>query len=157
MRKKVDLYGLDAMYNYMDPGSDAALSASIAGAYEKGEPIVAYYWEPTWLSGKYDLVILEDAPYDPDKFPNGETAFPSVPLTVCVNPDFKQKNQEFCEFLSKYKTSSALTSESLLYLQDNDLDDYTVAAKWFLKEHDELLSQWLSADKADLVRKALTS
>lgn len=157
MRKKVDLYGLDAMYNYMDPGSDAALSASIAGAYEKGEPIVAYYWEPTWLSGKYDLVILEDAPYDPDKFPNGETAFPSVPLTVCVNPDFKQKNQEFCEFLSKYKTSSALTSEALLYLQDNDLDDYTVAAKWFLKEHDELLSQWLSADKADLVRKALTS
>ncbi len=156
MRNKLAYYGLDAMYNYMDPGSDAALSAAIAGAYDRGEPIVAYYWEPTWLSGKYDLVLLEDAPYDADKLRAGECAFPSVPLTVCVHPDFQKNNAEFCEFLSKYKTSSALTSEALLYIQDNEAD-YMTAAIWFLKEHDELLSQWLPADKADLVRKALTS
>jgi glycine betaine/proline transport system substrate-binding protein len=154
MRNKVAFYGLDEMYNYMDPGSDASLSAAISGAYEKGDPIVAYYWEPTWLSGKYDLVLLEDAPYDAEKYQAGETACPSVPLTVSVYPGFKKDNAEFCEFLSKYQTSSELTSEALLYIQDNSAD-YETAAKWFLTQHDELLSQWLSGDKADLVRKAL--
>ena len=49
MRKKVAFYGLDKYYNYIDPGSDSALAAAIASAYEKGEPIVAYYWEPAWI------------------------------------------------------------------------------------------------------------
>ncbi len=156
MRNKVKFYGLDAMYNYMDPGSDPSLAAAISAAYEKGEPIVAYYWEPAWITGKYDLVLLDDAPYDPDKYQAGECAFPAVQLTVCVNPDFNKNNKEFCEFLSKYETSSALTSEALSYIQENDTD-FITAAKWFLTQHDELLSQWLSSEKADLVRKALTS
>jgi len=33
------------------PGSGSVLQAVIAGVYEKGEPIVAYYWEPTWIMG----------------------------------------------------------------------------------------------------------
>lgn len=156
MRNKVKFYGLDAMYNYMDPGSDPALAAAISAAYEKGEPIVTYYWEPAWITGKYDLVLLEDAPYDPDKYQAGECACPAVQLTVCVNPEFKKNNPEYCEFLSKYQTSSALTSEALSYIQENDAE-YADAAKWFLTQHDDLLSQWLPTDKADMVRKALKS
>ena len=117
MRNKVAFYGLDEFYNYADPGSDAALSASIAGAYEKGDPIVAYYWDPTWITGKYDLVLLEDAPYDPEVYQAGECACPAVPLTVCVSKDFLEAAPEYCEFLSNYETSSALTSEALLYIQ----------------------------------------
>lgn len=62
MEKKVAYYGLDASYNYVLPGSDAAMSASIISAWDRGRPIVAYYWEPTWLMGMYDFVLLEDAP-----------------------------------------------------------------------------------------------
>lgn len=155
MRKKVEFYGLDEFYNYMDPGSDAALSAAISGAYEKGEPIVAYYWEPTWLTGKYDLVLLEDAVYDPDLFLEGQTACPSVRLTVSVNPDFQEEYPEFCDFLSKYSTSSDMTSKALAYIDDNDAE-YVEAAEWFLVEHDNLIDQWLPEDKAELVRESLT-
>ena len=49
--KKYELYGLDKEYNYFRSGSDASLSAVISSAYDKGEPIVTYYWEPTWLMG----------------------------------------------------------------------------------------------------------
>lgn len=154
MRKKVAFYGLTDYYNYLDPGSDAALSAAIAGAYEKGEPIVAYYWEPTWITGKYDLVLLEDAPYNPDIYKEGKCEFPSMRVTVCVNPEFYNANPEFCEFLSKYSTSSKLTSAALAYIDENDAE-YIDCAKWFLTEHDELLDQWLPADKAKLVRDAL--
>jgi glycine betaine/proline transport system permease protein/glycine betaine/proline transport system substrate-binding protein len=154
MRKKYEYYGLDEMYNYIDPGSDAALAAAIAGAYEKGQAIAAYYWEPTWVTGKYDLVLLDDAPYEPQAYKEGKTACPSIPLTVCVHPDFYAANPEFSEFLANYKTSSALTAQALSYIQETGAD-FETTAKWFLKENDSLLDQWLPSDKAELVRSAL--
>ena len=156
LRNKYAYYGLGEYYNYMDPGSDAALSAAISAAYEKGEAIVAYYWEPAWITGKYDLVLLEDAPYDESVYHAGECMYPSVSVTVCVNSDFYKEAPELCEFLSNYKTSSALTSEALSYMQDTGATNEETA-KWFLIAYDELLDQWLTKDKADLVRKSLAS
>ncbi|MDR1132453.1 MAG: ABC transporter substrate-binding protein [Oscillospiraceae bacterium] len=155
IRAKVKFYGLDALYNYMDPGSDAALSAAISSAYEKGEPVLAYYWEPTWITGKYDLVLLEDAPYAEALYSTGACAFPSIRITIVANPDFYAGNPEFCEFLSKYKTSSGLTSEALAHLNETGAS-YRETASWFLRQHDELLTGWLSAEKADLVREAIS-
>lgn len=154
MRKKIEFYGLDSQYNYIDPGSDAALAAAIVGAYEKGEPIAAYYWEPAWITGKYDLVLLEDAPYEKEKYLEGECACPSIRLTVAVNPDFHKDNPELCEFLSKYQTSSALTAEALSYINDHDAS-YPDAARWFIGEHPELLKEWLPEDKAQTVLDAV--
>ncbi len=154
LERKVQFYGLDESYNYVLPGSDAAMSASIVSAWDRGDPIVAYYWEPTWLLGMYDFVLLEDAPFDPDTYMNGETAFPSVNVTVCVNNDFYESNPEFCAFLAKYRTSSALTSEALAHMQDTG-DDYIATAKWFLAQHGELIDQWLDADQAATLRSAL--
>lgn len=154
MRNKVAFYGLDEMYNYIDPGSDPALAAAIAGAYEKGDAIVAYYWEPAWITGKYDLVLLEDAPYQEDLYLKGECECPSIRLTVAVNPDFYRDYPEFSAFLSKYSTSSQLTSKALAYISEHDAS-YADAARWFLKTNDELIDQWLEPDKADLLRKAL--
>ena len=154
MRNKVTYYGLDKYYNYIDPGSEAALAASISAAYEKGEPIVAYYWEPTWITGKYDLVLLQDAPYNADVYLNGECACPSVKVTICVSNDFAKAQPDYCAFLSQYQSSSALTAESLSYMEENDAS-YEDTVVWFLKQHDEFLDQWLPADKATLVRKAL--
>ncbi|HMM06674.1 MAG TPA: ABC transporter substrate-binding protein [Clostridiales bacterium] len=154
MRAKYEYYGLDSNYNYVDPGSDSALAAAIASAYEKGEAIVAYYWTPTWITGKYDLVLLGDNPYDAADYEKGACACPSVRVTVCANSAFYEEAPEFCEFLSKYQTSSDLTAEALAYINDNDAS-YEDAAKWFLHQHDDLLDQWLPGDKAQLVREAL--
>lgn len=155
MQKKIAYYGLDEVYNYIDPGSDAALAAAISGAYEKGEPIVAYYWEPAWITGKYDLVLLKDAPYNESLYLEGKCECPSIRLTVCTYPQFSEKYPEFAQFLSKYSTSSELTSQALAYINENDVE-YKAAAKWFLSEHDELLNQWLPEDKANLVLSALS-
>ena len=154
LRNKYTSYGLDEFYNYADPGSDSALAAAIASAYDKGEAIVGYYWEPTWITGKYDLVLLEDAPYDEALYQEGKCACPSVRVTVCANSDFCVKAPEFCEFLSNYETSSALTAEALTFIQDTGAT-YEEAAVWFLKQHDELISKWLPEEKAELVRSAL--
>jgi ABC-type proline/glycine betaine transport system substrate-binding protein len=154
MEKKVQFYGLDQMYNYILPGSDAAMSAAFVSAWDKGEPIVGYYWEPTWLLGKYDFVRLTDAPFSPDNYLEGESDFPATKVTICVSNQFKDSNPEFCDFLSKYHTSSALTSEALAHMQDTG-DDYVATAKWFLKQHPELIDQWLTADQAAKINAAL--
>ncbi len=154
MFNKYEYYGLNENYVYFRPGSDAALAAAFTAAYDKGEPIVGYYWEPTWLMGKYDFVLLEDAPYSEADFELGKTECPSVVCTVCTSNDFAKKDPEFCEFLKKYKTSSALVSEALAHMQDTG-DDTKATAEWFLKEHDDLLDSWLTADQAAKVREAL--
>lgn len=154
MYKKYQHYGLDKNFVYFRPGSDASLSAAITSAYEKGEPIVAYYWEPTWLMGKYDFVLLQDAPYDPIGFAEGKTACPAVNVTISTSNAFAEKNPEFCQFLSKYRTSSALTSEALAYMQDTGAN-YVDTAKWFLGEHPELLDQWLAPDDVSKVEAAI--
>lgn len=154
MHNKYLHYGLDENFVYFRPGSEAALAAALTSAYEKGEAIAAYYWEPTWLIGKYDFVLLEDEPFNEETYLDGETALPSVKVTVGVSNKFAESAPEFVEFLSKYETSSDLTSKALAYMQDTDAD-YIETAKWFLKEHDELLDKWLNQEEVEKIRKYL--
>lgn len=154
MFKKFEYLKLDDKFVYFRPGSDAALSAAFTGAYERGEPIVGYYWEPTWLMGKYDFVLLEDAPFNKADFLLGKTAFDSVRVTITARPGFDVDHPEYSEFLSKYSTSSALTSAALTYMLDTGAD-YKATALWFLKTNDYLLDEWLNADQAAAVREAL--
>ena len=154
MGRKVEYYGLDEMYNYVIPGSDAAMNAAFISAWDRGEPIVAYYWEPTWLLGMYDFVLLEDAPYNEADYQDGKTACPPVTVTICVSNEFFKTNPEFCEFLGKYRTSSALTSEALAHIQETG-EDYKQTAKWFLQNHPELLDEWLTPEQAEKMKAAL--
>lgn len=150
MGKKVAAYGLDQYYNYLVPGSQAALDSVITSAWDKQQPIVAYYWEPTWLLGQYDMVLLEDTPYDPATYQDGLGAYPAVTVAVGVSNQFAQDNPEFCEFLSKYHTSSALISEALAYIQETGAD-YSQAGLWLLEQHPELLEKWLTPEQAALL------
>ncbi len=156
MYNKYMHYGLDENFIYFRPGSDAALSAAIVSAYEKGKPIAAYYWDPTWLMGKYDFVLLEDEPYNKETYLEGNTALPSVKVTVSASNKFyeNEQNKEVLEFFKKYKTSSIMTSEGLAYMQDTGAD-YKKAAKWFLTKNDQLLDEWLDKEQATQVRTYL--
>jgi glycine betaine/proline transport system permease protein/glycine betaine/proline transport system substrate-binding protein len=152
---KYRYYQLDHHYEYFRPGSDAAMNAAISAAYEKGLPIAAYYWEPTWLLGKYDFVLLEDEPYVNDaEFTAGKTAYPSTRVTVTVSNSFARDNAGFCDFLRNYRTGSALLSEALAYMQEAGAD-HRETARWLLKKHDGLLDSWLTPAGARLVRAAL--
>lgn len=156
MHSKYEHYGLDENFIYFRPGSEAALGAAITSAYERGEPIATYYWEPTWLLGMYDMVLLEDEPYDEDLYLKGETELPAVEVNTVVSNDFAEKdlNQDFIDFFTKYETSSELTSEALAYMQETDAD-HEETAEWFLREHDDLVSEWLTEDEAETLRDYL--
>lgn len=153
---KFEHYNMGETFIYFRPGSEAALATAITSAYEKGEAVAAYYWEPTWLLGLYDMVLLDDAPFDENTYKEGKTELPAVTVTIASSNDFfaDEKNKEFIDFLGKYKTSSALTSEGLGYMQESS-EDYKNTAKWFLNEHPELLDEWLSEEDATTMKESL--
>lgn len=157
MEAKFNHYQLGETFHYRRAGSEASLTASISSAFDKGEAIAAYYWEPTWLLGLYDMVLLEDEPFDEATYEEGKTELPAVKVTTAASNNFYENkdNKEVIDFISKYRTSSTLTSEALAHMQETG-DDYKETAKWFLIEHDQLLDEWLDKDDAEKMRAALS-
>ncbi len=152
--KKYEYYGLDKMYNYSRLGSEATLFASLAAAYNLGDPWVGYCYEPTWVSGKLDLVLLEDAPYDAVLYSQGKTEFPKQALKIVSSNKFAKKAPDLLEFFKKYKTGSALISKALAHLDETG-DSHEETARWFLKAYDSLIDEWLPAENAKKLRDAL--
>jgi ABC-type proline/glycine betaine transport system substrate-binding protein len=159
---KLRAYGLEKDYTNFRPGTGAALAAAIGGAVLKHEPILAYYWGPTWVLGKYDLVALEEPAWndtdwrglstDP-KYPRA-VAYPVVPVWIGANAKFAAAAPESLTFLRAYRTTSALINEALGVMQDNK-GDPAIAARQFLKKHPEVWRAWVPAAVADRVQGAL--
>jgi glycine betaine/proline transport system substrate-binding protein len=154
-KKKFEAYGLDKYYNIFLPGSDPALSGSIAAAYKKRKPWFGYYWAPTWVLGKYDMTPIEEPPYDDAVWnKNYACAYPSVRVNIFVNAGLKKKAPEVVKFLDSYETTQAIANKFLAYMQDTKAGT-DEAALWFLKNYEYLWTTWVPTDIASKVKSAM--
>ncbi len=135
-------YNLTDSFNGVLPGSDAALAASMVGAYERGEPWIGYYWEPTAVLGKLDMVML----------PGSE--FPPTSTDILVNADFAAANPVVVALLEAYETSLAENNAILAVMDDEGLDADEAAVR-FLQDYEESWTQWVDAEVAERVKAAL--
>ena len=157
MYAKFQYNGLDASFEYFRPGSEAAMNAVFSTAYERGEALVGYFWEPTWLMGLYNFVLLEDHPFtNDDDFQAGRVEAPPVTVTIGASNQFVEGHPEFSDFLRNYRTTSAQISEALAFMQETGAG-IGEAAIWFLQTNVHLLDEWLTPDQAQLVRDALAA
>lgn len=153
--EKLKEYGLDQYFTDFVTGSDAALSGSLASAYGKGEPWLGYYWEPTWVLGKYDMTRLEEPAYDPQIWNSTHAcAYPANKVDICVNSDFAGRAPDVVDFLSKYSTTTEMINQILAYMQDNKATTEQ-AAEYFLKNYQSVWTQWVPADVSSKVNAAL--
>ena len=160
---KLAAYGLDKYFTNFRPGAAAALAAAITSAYKRGKPFLAYYWGPTWLLGAYDLVMLDEPPYDreawlafsasPKTAP--PTAYPTVEVVVGVNSAFAREAPELLRFLSAYETSNQMVSEALAFMETQRGASAGDAALHFLQTRSDIWSQWVPDDVAARVRAVL--
>ncbi len=153
LHNKIEALGLDEVYNFRTIDSGATLAATLSGAYQRKEPWLGYYWEPTWVMGLYDMTLIDDEPYSEENFNQGIGAFPTVDVQVVATPDFVEKHPEITAFLKNYTTSSELTSQALGYMQDNEAESEE-AAVWFLKEND-MWKDWVSDEALSKIESAL--
>jgi glycine betaine/proline transport system permease protein/glycine betaine/proline transport system substrate-binding protein len=154
--KKYEAYGLNETFNYVRLGSEASLFASLVAAYNLGESWVGYCYEPTWVAGKLDLILLEDTPYDEALLYDGLCAFPAQELKIVSSNQFAQKSPELLSFFQKYQTGSMMISQALAYLDETG-STHEETAIWLLKENDYLLDDWLPAENAGKLRDYLST
>ncbi|MGD2126183.1 MAG: ABC transporter substrate-binding protein [Desulfobacteraceae bacterium] len=153
--KKFKAYGLDKTYNIFLPGSDAALSGSIAAAHKKGEPWFGYYWGPTAILGKFDMTPIEEPAYDEKKWDtNYGCAYPSVRVNIVVHSSLPEKAPEVVAFLKKYETNLKMNNKLLAYMLENKASTGE-AAKYFLENYEQVWTGWVPADVAAKVKAAL--
>lgn len=160
---KLRAYGLDDHFTNFRPGTGAALAAAIASSYKRGRPFVAYYWGPTWVLGAFDLVMLEEPPYEKSVFesltksdaPERACAYPLVEVVVAANARFSDAAPHLARFLARYRTSNALISAALAYINDHAGASADDAALHFLKTQAPVWTAWVPAEVAARVRASL--
>lgn len=159
--KKLVAYGLDDYYvNFRVSGQ--ALVAAAESAVLQGEPVLFYYWSPTWLMGKYDFYQLEEEPFDQAIWdammtaddPTAATAYPVSNVIIGANAEFAADAPVVIAFLEAYETSSLMVSQSLAYMQDTGATADEAAAE-FLRVNTDLWTDWVPDDVAARVRAAL--
>lgn len=163
--KKFEAYGLDEHFTNFRPGTGGALAAAIESHVLREKPIFFYYWGPTWVLGKIgDQVIqLEEPPYDEETWiamgeqehPEEVTAYPLVKVTVGANKEFADSAPNLVEFLKNYETTNAMVSQALAYMQDTGGSAEDAAIN-FLKENEDLWTEWVPEDVAGRVKSALS-
>ena len=170
---KQRVYGLDKFYTNFDPGSSGALAAEIAGAFAKDRPIFTYYWAPTALMGKVDLVRLVEPPYDAacwgammdvveDIKANGKdvykptcaTEYKDMSLDKSVLTAWADTHPEETAFLEAYSIPTATVNKLLAYYEDEADGDMELLAMEYLQNNSEWKS-WVSAEVAAKVSGAL--
>ena len=84
--KKMAVYGLEDVVELVQPGSTAAVFASLEGSYLKGEPWLGFMWGPTKLAAELDLAILEEQDCAVGAGPETGCAYPTARVLVAVHP-----------------------------------------------------------------------
>lgn len=170
-RIKLHAYGLADLYNVQEPGASAALDAAIAGAYKRGKPFLAYYWEPTWLAGTYDMIMLEEPAYSPacnaeiQKALNDEIAideateaagcgYEDAAVTKAVHPSLKDRAPEVVSFLEKMTLKTDVLNKLSAHMESEKASAEETAIHFF-KNYSEDWRSWLPADVAQKVEAAL--
>lgn len=146
-------FGLpEAGFEIFTHGSGETLATSIAAAYEAEEPWIGYYWAPTALLGKYDMVSVEMGPYNEDVFlcaadgdcdAQGVSGWPIGPVKTVATTDFAEREPEIAEFMSNLAFTNAQMGDVLAWKEANNASNQE-AVVYFLQTYADVWPTWLN-------------
>ena len=161
--QKLKAYGLDTLYNNFRSGSGAALDAEIGSAIRRGQPVLFYYWSPTPLMGRYDLVRLEEPPFDAAAWatltdakhsaPKGSRSLPAK-LSIGVSAPFRQQYPDLVAVFEKVDLPIDLLNKALARMSETRQPPREAAVA-FLRDNPAVWKAWLPAEAAAKVEGAL--
>ncbi len=156
-------HGLEETFNLFSPGSGGNLDAAINRAFVKKDPIAFYYWGPTSLMGKYDMVKLEMPAHDPEIFAcngsadcanPGKTDWPTPPVIKGVAAWLPAEAPVVSDYISKAALTNVEVSGLLSWGSENKASAEETAEN-FLKTQEAVWADWVPADVADKVKASL--
>ncbi len=149
----------------VDPGSAAGLDGSIAKAYEREAPWLGYYWEPTSLLGKYEMVKLDDGvPHDQDHWekctgildcedPKPNAWRPAEVYTV-VTKEFADKAGVALDYVKTRNWGNETVNTLMTWMTENQAAGEE-AAEYFLKNNADIWTKWVSDEAAQKIKQSL--
>lgn len=149
----------------LDTGSAAGLDGSIAKAYERQQGWLGYYWAPTSILGKYDMVKLDaGVPYDKFAF---ETCNSVIDCTKPIKTDWPRA-EVFTVLTDRFQKAGG---PAVTYLQNRSWGNDTVntllswmsdkqasgadAATHFLKTQADVWKPWVTPEAAVKIQATL--
>ena len=154
-------------FELVDPGSGAGLTASIAKAYERQEPWFGYYWAPTAVLGKYEMVKVDfGSGTHKDEFlrcttqedcetPKVTMYPPSVVHTITTE-NFAAKAPAAYEYIGNRSFSNEEMNRLLAWMEENQADGL-MAAEYFLSNYPDKWKKWIPASVAMRLNKAISN
>ena len=160
-RAKWYAYGLFDTYNMAEPGSAGALDASIQGAYDATEPVLAYYWEPTTIVNELNLVRLEEPEWTQecqDAINAGVESTPYESTIGCayqiwdvhtgVHSSLAERAPDATEFLANVFIGALELGALEAWKNENDAE-WRDTAVYYLENNRDLWTSWITDDNAD--------
>lgn len=152
----------------VDPGSAAGLDGSMAKAVDSGENWFGYYWSPTAMIGKYNMVkvdfgvewggsenwdgcIVKPEQECADPKPSSWTV---SEVQTIVTDSFVKKGGAANDYLAARVYPGPIMNGMLVYMQENQADGADAAIE-FLTVHEDVWTQWVSSDVAAKVKAGL--
>ncbi|CRK75900.1 MULTISPECIES: ABC transporter substrate-binding protein [Nereida] len=137
-------------------GSGETLAATMAAAYENQEPWFGYYWGPTAVLGRYNMVAVDMGPYDAEIHACNQTqdcaapqisAYPAAPVLTVVTSDFAERNPDVFELVSNISFGTQELSNLLAWQKDNkaSAEEATVH---FLTTNQDTWKSWINEGAA---------
>ncbi|MFC5475313.1 ABC transporter substrate-binding protein [Paraherbaspirillum soli] len=161
--QKFKAYKLAASYTNFRPGTGGALDATISSAYERGKPILFYYWSPAGLMGKYQFIQLQEPEFSEKcwrTLQNNTTdavcgsGTPSSKLTIGVATPFIKGAPDIIAFFDKFSVAGDIVNHAITEMRERKVDA-AVLARDFLQKNKALWKQWVPADVAEKVDSKL--
>lgn len=149
----------------VNTGSAAGLDGSIAKAYERKQGWLGYYWAPTSILGKYDMVKLDaGVPLDKAGFDacNAKvdcdnpvkTDWPKAEVFTVVTDRFKTAGGPAYVYLSQRSWGNDTVNQLLAWMADNQATGED-GAKHFLKTQPAMWTTWVAPEVAEKIKASL--
>ncbi|KQR68892.1 ABC transporter substrate-binding protein [Rhizobium sp. Leaf384] len=160
------LKGDEAGFELINSGSAAGLDSSIAQAFADKKGWLGYYWAPTAILGKYEMVKLsfgvghDRAEWNsctavPDCSAPVVNGYPTTDVYTIVTRRVPEKaGSAPMVYLAKRQWDNQTVNSVLAHMDQTD-GNRTEAAQFFLKTFEPVWSNWLPPDIVAKVKAAL--
>ncbi len=134
-------------------GSGETLATSLGEAYESKKPWFGYYWGPTAILGKYDMVKVDVGPVNEEIHKCAskkdctdtpkKSAYPAAKVVTGVTNAFAKSHPDITELMSKISFTNAQLNTVLAWKKDNSASAEEAAVS-YIQGNSDVWSQWLN-------------
>ncbi|MCY4577435.1 MAG: DVUA0089 family protein [Chloroflexi bacterium] len=155
--KQVEGYGLSEHIEIVNPSSAGELDADLTSAYENREPWLGYQWGTNETALLLDLVRLEEPAYTDECWATTMAcAYEDAKILIAVNANLSDSAADFIDVLTAWDFNVEEVYKHVVRWQaDNPEANTEDATMWWLRENNELWSEWVTDDAAAAIQDAL--